>query len=153
MRRGLMGWNADELPKAALEAGFYDEIAGAAPNVELADMSDVFADARRPIDDAERGLIGRADALARTALDLIDADKATDAGAVAGLVEKHARLGGAEEAYIAVACDLDADRRMIRVAGTLPLAGRFAVRASVAYKGAWIRRTRSLACDAAARSA
>ena len=57
----------------------------------------------------------------------LDADRcvasATDAGAVAGLVEKHARLGGAEEAYIAVAPDLAADRRMIRVAGTMPLAG------------------------------
>ena len=40
---------------------------------------------------------------------------------------------------------------MIRVAGTMPLAGRFAVRASVAYKGAWVRRTRSFARDEAAR--
>src|SRR5258705_1960733 len=77
----------------ALPAGLYDEIAGAAPNVELADMSDVFADARRPIDDAERGLIGRADALARTGLALIDAAKATNAGAVAGRVEKPPRPG------------------------------------------------------------
>ncbi len=138
-------WNYDALP-----AGLYDEIVGAAPAVELADMGSVFADVRRTIDDAERGLIGRADTLARTALDLIDADKAADAGEVAGLVEKHARLGGAEEAYIAVAPDLDADRRMIRVAGTRPLAGRFAVRASVAYKGAWVRRIRSFARDAAA---
>ena len=60
----------------ALPAGLYDEIAGAAPGVELADLGGVFAEARRSIDDAERGLIGRADALARTALDLIDADKA-----------------------------------------------------------------------------
>ena len=42
---------------------------------------------------------------------------------------------------------------MIRVAGTLPLAGRFAVRASVAYKGAWVRRIRSFARDEAARRA
>jgi hypothetical protein len=113
----------------------------------------VFAETRRKIDDAERGLIARADALARTGLDLIDADKATDAGEVAGLVEKQARLGGAEEAYIAVAADLDADRRLIRVSGTLPLANRFAVRASVAYKGAWVRRIRSFARDEAARRA
>jgi hypothetical protein len=137
----------------ALPAGLYDEIVSAAPAVALADMGGVFADVRRTIDDAERGLIGRADTLARTALDLIDADKAADAGDVAGLVEKHARLGGAEEAYIAVAPDLDADRRMIRVAGTLPLARRFAVRASIAYKGAWVRRIRSFAGDEAARSA
>ena len=110
MRRGLMEWNPQELPKAALEAriarlregmqraGLDDEIVGAAPGIAFADLSGVFADVRRAIDDAERGLIARADALARTALDQIDADKAVDAGAVAGLVEKHARLGGAEEA-------------------------------------------------------
>jgi hypothetical protein len=133
--------------------GLYDEIAGAAPTVELADLGSVFADTRRVIDDAERGLIARADARAGTALDQIDADKTIDAGEVAGLVEKQARLGSAEEAYIAVAPDLDADRRLIRVSGTLPLAKRFAVRASVAYKGAWVRRVRSFASDEAARRA
>jgi hypothetical protein len=137
----------------ALPAGLYDEIAGAAPAIEFDDMTDVFAQTRGAIDDAERGLIKRADALAREALDLIDADHASDAGVVAGLVEKQARLGGAEEAYIAVAPDLDADRRMIRVSGTLPLGRRFAVRASVAYKGAWVRRVRSFAHDDAARRA
>jgi hypothetical protein len=135
----------------ALPAGLFEEISGAAPAVALADMSDVFAETRCRIDGAERGLIARADTLARMALELIDVDTATDAGAVAGLVEKHARLGGAEEAYIAVTADLDADRRLIRVSGTLPLAGRFAVRASVAYKGAWVRRVKSFARDEAAR--
>jgi hypothetical protein len=131
----------------ALPAGLDDEIVGAAPGVTFSDLSGVFAEMRRGVDDAERGLIARADVLARTALDQIDADQAVDAGVVAGLVEKHARLGGAEEAYIAVAPDLNADRRLIRVAGTLPLAGRFAVRASVAYKGSWVRRVRSFARD------
>jgi hypothetical protein len=135
----------------ALPAGLFDEIAGAAPAVELADLSGVFAEARRCIDEAERGLIERADHLANSALDQIKVNDATDAGVVAGLVEKHARLGGAEEAYIAVAADLDADRRLVRVSGTLPLAGRFAVRASVAYKGAWVRRVRSFARDEAAQ--
>lgn len=137
----------------ALPAGLDDEIVGAAPGLAFADLSGVFAEVRRSVDDAERGLIARADALARTALDQIDADKAVDAGVVAGLVEKQARLGGAEEAYIAVAADLDRDRRLIRVAGSLPLAGRFAVRASVAYKGSWVRRIRSFAHDEAARRA
>jgi hypothetical protein len=137
----------------ALPAGLFDEITGAAAGVELADLSGVFADTRRRIDDAERALIGRADRLANSALDQIKVNDANDAGVVAGLVEKHARLGGAEEAYIAVAVDLDADRRLIRVSGTLPLAGRFAVRASVAYKGAWVRRIRSFARDEAAQRA
>jgi hypothetical protein len=137
----------------ALPAGLYDEIVGAAPATELVDLGQTFAEARRDIDDAEIGLIRRADALATSALGRIDAAAAADAGIVAGLVEKHARLGGAEEAYIAVAPDLAADRRLIRVAGPLPLAQHFAVRASVAYKGCWVRRTRSFARDTAGAGA
>src|SRR5215471_341472 len=86
------------------------------------------------------------DALAAAALAQVDAS-ATDAGTLAGLVEKHARLAGAEEAYIATAPDLDLDRRLIQVSGLVPLARRFAVRASIAYKGAWVRRTKSFARD------
>jgi hypothetical protein len=136
-----------------LPGGLYDEIAGAAPAVELVDGSAAFASLRQRIDAAERGLIARADTLAVAALGQIDPERATDAGAVAGLVEKHARLQGAEEVYIAVAPDLAADARMIRVSGPLPLADRFALRASVAYKGSWVRRTRSFARDPAGRQA
>ena len=42
---------------------------------------------------------------------------------------------------------LRSDRRLIRVSGPLPLAPTFAVRASVAYKGSWVRRTRTFARD------
>jgi hypothetical protein len=42
--------------------------------------------------------------------------------------------------------------RMIRAAPTLALADRFAVRASVAYQGHWIRRTRTFAKDIAGRA-
>lgn len=128
-----------------LPGGLYDEIVGAAPVVELIDGSAVFATLRRRIDPAERALIERADTLARTALAQIDPIEARDAGTVAGLVEKEARLLGAEEAYIAVAPDLAADRRLIRVSRPLPLADRFALRASVAYKGSWVRRIRTFA--------
>jgi hypothetical protein len=136
----------------SLPAGLYDEIVGAAPGVALEDLGNTFA-VRRGIDAAERGLIGRADALAVAALNEVAADRLKDAGEAAGFVEKSARLGGAEEAYIAVAADLDADARMVRVAGTLPLAPRFAVRASIAYKGSWVRRVRSFARDDTARFA
>jgi hypothetical protein len=134
-----------------LPGGLYDEIADAAPAVALTDGSAAFASLRRRIDQAERGLIARADALAVAALAQVDPDRAADAGAAAGLVEKQARLQGAEEAYVAVAADLAADRRMIRVSGPLPLADRFALRASVAYKGSWVRRTRTFARVSAAR--
>src|SRR5439155_10375413 len=124
-----------------------------APAAELVDACTLFAAERRHIDAAEQGLIARADALARAALDQVDAAAAMDAGALAGLVEKHARLGGAEEAYIAIAPDLDRDRRMIRVSRRAPVAQRFALRVSVAYKGAWVRRTLSFARDLAGANA
>jgi hypothetical protein len=132
-----------------LPGGLYDEIVGAAPAIELIDGSVAFASLRQRIDGAERGLIAHADALAVAALAQVDSARAADAGTLAGLVEKEARLQGAEEAYIAVAPDLTADRRMIRVSGALPLADRFALRASVAYKGSWVRRTRTFVSDTA----
>jgi Creatinase/Prolidase N-terminal domain len=135
-----------------LPGGLFEEIIGAAPAVELVDSSAAFATLRRRIDAAERALIERADTLTRAALTQIDPAQVTDAGAAAGLVEKHARLQGAEEAYITVA-NLAGDRRMIRASGPLPLADRFALRASVAYKGSWVRRTRTFAKDAAGQKA
>jgi Creatinase/Prolidase N-terminal domain len=139
-------WRVGVLEPDALPAGLYDDIVASAPKVELVDASHTFALARHPVDDTERRLIEKADALAAAALAQVDAST-TDAGALAGLVEKHARLAGAEEAYIAIAPDLDLDRRLIQVSGPVPLARRFAVRASIAYKGAWVRRTKSFARD------
>ena len=137
-----------------LPAGLADDMAAAAPAVEWIDGTALFAGLRRAVDDAERKLLQRADAIAVAALREADAGKAqnraNDAGTLAGLVEKHARLNGAEEAYIAVAPDLAADRRLDRLSKPIALAERFAVRASIAYKGCWVRRTRTFAKDGAA---
>jgi hypothetical protein len=133
----------------ALPAGSYDDLAAAAPGAEFSDASKLFADCRRIIDTTERTLIERADTIANAALDQVDVEQARDAGLLLGLIEKHARLAGAEESYMAAAPDLDADPRLIRVSGAMPLAGRFAVRASVAYKGNWVRRTRTFVRDPA----
>jgi hypothetical protein len=130
-----------------LPAGLADDLAAAAPAVEWLDGTALFAGLRREIDDAERALLARADAIAVAALREAESGKAADAGTLAGVVEQHARLNGAEEAYIAVAPDLDADRRLNRTSQPTPLADRFAVRASVAYKGCWVRRTRTFAKD------
>src|SRR5882724_1603654 len=145
-------WRVGVLELDAMPAGLYDDIVAAAPKVQLLDDPGMFWLVRGSVDDAERKLIEKADALAVAALAQVDSS-ATDAGALAGLVEKHARLAGAEEAYIAIAPDLDLDRRLIQVSGPVPLARRFAVRASIAYKGAWVRRTRSFAKDAAGAAA
>jgi hypothetical protein len=137
----------------ALPSGLYDDLVSGAPAVELSDASDTFASCRRPIDGVERKLIERADALACAALDQPWLADAEDAGELAGAVEKHARLNAAEEAYIAVAPDLDSDRRLIRVTQGVPLGRRFAVRASIAYKGSWVRCTRTFARDSLGASA
>jgi hypothetical protein len=136
-----------------LPAGLADDMAAAAPAVEWVGGTALFAGLRREIDSAERGLLARADAIAVAALREAESGKASDAGTLAGLVEQHARLNGAEEAYIAVAPDLDADRRLNRTSQPTPLADRFAVRASIAYKGCWVRRTRTFAKDGSAAKA
>jgi hypothetical protein len=136
-----------------LPAGLADDLAAAAPAVEWVDGTGLFADLRRDIDDAERRLLARADAIAVAALREAESGKASDAGTLAGLIEQHARLAGAEEVYIAVAPDIDADRRLNRTSQPTALADRFAVRASIAYKGCWVRRTRTFAKDGSAAKA
>ena len=69
------------------------------------------------------------------------------AGEAVAAVEKSARLDGAEEVYVAVAADLDNSRSFLRVSGEKPLGRRFAVRATIAYKGSWVRRIRTASRD------
>ena len=129
----------------ALPAELSDDLGAAAPTIRLVDGSAQFAMVRRDIDPAEQQILVRSDAIAVAALD--QGNTTSDAGTLAGLIEKHARLAGAEEAYIAVAPNLATDRRLTRVSKPIQLADRFAVRASIAYKGAWLRRTRTFARD------
>ena len=127
----------------ALPNGLYDDLAAAVPQVKFVEGGPAFRAARSRIDAAERGLIVRADAIAEAALQQIDVPSIGDAGAAVGAVEKSARLAGAEEAYIHIATDLAANTGFARRSGTEPLGRRFALRASVAYKGIWVRRART----------
>jgi hypothetical protein len=136
-----------------LPSGLADDMATAAPAVEWIDGTALFTGLRRETDDSECRLLARADAMAGAALREAETGKATDAGTLAGLVEQSARLAGAEETYIAVAPDLDADKRLNRTSQPTPLTDRFAVRASIAYKGCWVRRTRTFAKDRSAAKA
>jgi hypothetical protein len=137
----------------ALPAGIADDLATAAPSVALVDASAIFAECRSGVDAAERRLLMQADALAHAALDLVIVAPARDVGSVAATIERHVRAHGAEDVQIAAATDLDRDRRMVRATGATPLANRFALRASVAYKGCWVRRTRTRARDSAGAQA
>lgn len=132
-----------------LPAGIYNDLVATAPDVALIDATDMFAEFRAHVDPTEQALLTYCNALAERSLAAVDPVTMTDAGSVVGRVEQIARLGGAEEAYIALAADTRADRRLARLSGGTPLGTTFAVRASVAYKGAWLRRTRSYSSDAA----
>ncbi|HXJ02137.1 MAG TPA: aminopeptidase P family N-terminal domain-containing protein [Micropepsaceae bacterium] len=133
-------------------AGLYSEIASALPGVEIVDGTDVFAAARAQCDAVEQRLLGAAARIAGEALGHLKFDVATDVGHAVGAVEQYARLQGAEETYVAIAPDLDSDRRFLRLSGNRPLGRRFAIRATVAYKGAWVRRVQTYSADPKDRS-
>ena len=130
-----------------LPAGIYNDLAATAPHASLIDATDLFADFRSHVDATEHALLSRAASLAEEGLAAVDPQAMTDAGTVVGRVEQIARLGGAEEAYIAIAPDTGGDLRLARLSGATPLGRSFAVRASVAYKGAWVRRIRTFSSE------
>jgi hypothetical protein len=134
----------------AFPGGLFSEIATALPNAEFIDGSETFASARAPADAVERRLLERADFIAEDALHAVHSGM-TDIGTSAGAVEVRARLQGAEEVYVAIAPDIDADRRFLRLSGARSLGRRFAIRASVAYKGSWVRRTQTYSQDSGDR--
>lgn len=133
-----------------LPSGLSDDLASAAPNIAWEEASAPFVALRRHIDVAEQSLLEHADALAVAALDQVDTSNVTDAGTLAGSIEKHARLAAAEEVYVAVAPNLASSRGFLRASTSVPLSDRFAVRASVAYKGSWVRRARTFTKDSSA---
>ena len=79
-----------------LPSGLADEMATAAPAVEWLDGTALFTGLRREVDDPERGLLARADAMAVAALREAETGKAKDAGTLAGLdrAERAARRRG-----------------------------------------------------------
>jgi Creatinase/Prolidase N-terminal domain len=136
-----------------LPAGIADDLREAGPRLTLSDASDLFAGLRASADPAEIMLTAHAASIAASALSRIDpCERAI--GAIIAAVEGEARRLGAEEVYVAAAPDLLRDRRLARIESTrsdVPALGdRFAVRASVAYKGSWVRRVATIDRDVAA---
>jgi len=122
-----------------------DGLAGAA----LEDASALFARVRHPADAAEIALARRAESLARGALDAVPGAGHRQTGPLLAALEADARLGGAEDVIATIAPDLSADPRLRRMEGVETLGARYAVRLGVAYKGHWVRLTRSFGGNAA----
>jgi hypothetical protein len=134
-----------------LPIGIADDLREAGPRLAMSDASDLFAMVRTPADPAEIMLAARASAIAATALSRIE--RRDRAGEIVAAVEGDARRNGAEEVYVALAPDLAHDLRLRRIEGEPALGRRFAVRASVAYKGSWVRRVVTVDRDGAASNA
>lgn len=130
-----------------LPAGIVDDLREAGPRLAFFDASNRFAAVRAPVDPAEIMLTARASSIASSALSRIVPGRS--AGEIVAAVEGEGRRLGAEEIYVAMAPDLAGDRRLVRIEGEPALGRRFSVRASVAYKGNWVRRLVTVDSDRA----
>jgi Xaa-Pro aminopeptidase len=128
---------------AGVFAGLADQ-----PGVALVDGSALLESVRGVADPAQLALTAQAATIAQRALAVADVTS-RDAGVLISAVDGAARRLGAEEVFLAVAADLEHDARLVRLEGPKPLGRIFAVRISVAYKGVWVRMTRTLSGDTA----
>jgi len=129
-----------------LSAGIADDLAEGGPQLVISDASELFAQLRVAADPAEIALAKRAASIAHRALSQIPRDH-DDLGQMLALAEAAAREQGAEEIYLAAAPDLARDHRLRRIEGDAMRGRSFAIRASVAYKGNWVRLTRTVHPD------
>lgn len=127
---------------SAVPGPVIDGLSGSGTSV--VDGTALLARLRASADPSDLALYARAAAIACTALAKASPAE-TDAGTLNAEVEAEARRHGAEEAYIGIAPDLARSLRLHRLEGAATLGARFAVRASIAYKGTWVRMTRTLA--------
>jgi hypothetical protein len=127
-----------------LPAGVADDLRST--GLRLDDATSAFAPLRGRADPAEVALGARAASIAHDALAcaLPEHDDAREAIAA---VEGRARALAAEECYVAAAPDLSRARRLARFEGEAPLGPSYAIRATIAYKGVWVRAARTLFRD------
>jgi hypothetical protein len=127
-----------------LPAGIAEDMREGGPKLSFRDASALFAPLRAVADPAEIALASRAADIGHSALSAAQGRTLND---MIADVESKARELGAEEIYIAAVPDLERDTRFRRIEGEAALGRTFALRATVAYKGIWIRLVRSV-CDA-----
>jgi Creatinase/Prolidase N-terminal domain len=133
-----------------LPAGIAEDLREGGPGLALSDASALFAMLRGKADPADVALAARAGAIAHRALAQACGETLNQ---MIAATERHARLLGAEEVYIAAAPDLARERRFRRVEGDVPIGCVPALRATVAYKGVWIRLVRTICEPVMARQA
>jgi creatinase/prolidase-like protein len=133
-----------------LPAGVAADLRAGGPELSLSDATALFAKLRGKADPAEIALATKAAAIAHQALEASEGGPLNEMIAAA---EREARLLGAEEIYLAAAPDLARDARFMRIEGEAAAGKTFALRATVAYKGVWVRLVRAFCESDAAREA
>ena len=113
----------------------------------LVDATGLFAAIRQPADEVEIRLARRAATIAVQAFKTIP-PKAKRASELLSVLERSARLAGAEEVLPRLAPDLRAGATLRRLEGDALLGERYAVQLSVAYKATWVRITRCVSTQA-----
>src|SRR2546428_4265393 len=113
----------------------------------VVDATDLFAAIRQPADEVEIRLARRAATIAVQAFKAIPTG-AKRASELLSVLERSARLDGAEEVLPRLAPDLRADATLRRLDGDALLGERYAVELSVAYKATWVRITRCVSTQA-----
>jgi hypothetical protein len=124
-------------------AGIAEDLREGGPKLTLLDASALFASLRAVADPAEIALASKAADIGHRALSAAQGETLNE---MIASVESQARALGVEEIYIAAAPDLERDTRFRRIEGEAALGRAFALRATVAYNGMWIRLVRSV-CD------
>src|SRR5262245_27131728 len=146
--RMIAGWKPDAAVGVAdldgLSAGIADDLREGGPRLAVSDATALFVRLRARADPAEIALAVRAASIARDALSR-PPTRGAGLGDIIADVEARARGLGAEEVYIAAAPDLARDHRFRRIEGQTARGESFALRATVAYKGTWIRLARTFA--------
>ncbi len=127
-----------------LPAAVIDDIA--AEGHTIADATALFRRVRAVSDPADLALYETASQIAWRSLAVIDRG-VRDAGRLVARIDGEARRLGAEEVYPGVAADLTRSTALVRLEGPCELGEFSAIRLSLAYKGAWVRVTRTLARD------
>jgi Xaa-Pro aminopeptidase len=131
-----------------LRAAVANDMTETATDAQFVDATALFERVRTQPDAAEIALTAKAGSIGQRALSLAIGSEARIGEALAA-VDHEARLLGAEEVYMAAAPDLDRDPRFRRIEGTAETGRSFALRATLAYKGHWVRMTRTYFRDKA----
>ncbi len=124
-----------------LPAGIAADLREGGPTLALHDATAWFGALRAKADPAEIALAVQAAAIAHAALG--SAPRRAELNDMIAATEATARDLGAEEIYVAAAPDLGSDWRFRRIEGQAARGETVALRATVAYKGTWVRLVRS----------